>query len=107
MEIAWTLANWFTSVAAAKAATECSSSSEIRDQGQGFDPNQVPDPLAFENLCAEHGRGIHLMKLAMDEISFERGGTAVRMRKRLGLEQKTCGPALRAETDCSRTVGNP
>jgi serine/threonine-protein kinase RsbW len=80
----------------------------VRDQGQGFDPNQVPDPLAFENLCAEHGRGIHLMKLAMDEISFERGGTAIRMRKRLGLEQKTCASALRAETtcDCTRTVGN-
>ena len=53
----------------------------VRDQGQGFDPTQVPDPLAFENLAAEHGRGIHLMKLAMDEVSFERGGTEVRMRK--------------------------
>ena len=53
----------------------------VRDQGQGFDPTQVPDPLAFENLAAEHGRGIHLMKLAMDEVSFERGGTEVQMRK--------------------------
>ena len=40
----------------------------VRDQGHGFDPNKVPDPLAFENLGAEHGRGIHLMKLAMDEF---------------------------------------
>jgi len=80
----------------------------VRDQGQGFDPNLVPDPLAFENLYAEHGRGIHLMKLAMDEISFERGGTAIRMRKRLGLEQKTHDPAHRVgpSCDCSRTVGN-
>src|SRR6266852_4761513 len=38
----------------------------VRDQGHGFDPNMVPDPLAVENLSAEHGRGIHLMKLAMD-----------------------------------------
>jgi serine/threonine-protein kinase RsbW len=53
----------------------------VRDQGKGFDPSQVPDPLAFENLAAEHGRGIHLMKLAMDEVSFRRGGTEVRMRK--------------------------
>jgi serine/threonine-protein kinase RsbW len=30
----------------------------VRDQGSGFDPSQVPDPLAFENLAAEHGRGI-------------------------------------------------
>lgn len=53
----------------------------VRDQGHGFDPHQVPDPLAFENLAAEHGRGIHLMKLAMDEIWFERNGTEVHLRK--------------------------
>jgi len=53
----------------------------VRDQGKGFDPTHVPDPLAFENLAAEHGRGIHLTKLAMDEVSFEHGGTEVRMRK--------------------------
>ncbi len=61
----------------------------VRDQGPGFDPNKVPDPLAFENLGAEHGRGIHLMKLAMDEVFFERGGTEVHMRKKLGHEQRT------------------
>jgi serine/threonine-protein kinase RsbW len=53
----------------------------VSDQGEGFDPNAVPDPLASENLEAEHGRGIHLMKLAMDEVSFERGGGEVHMRK--------------------------
>src|SRR5690348_10091163 len=53
----------------------------VRDQGHGFDPNSVPNPLAVENLGAEHGRGIHLMKLAVDEVSFERGGTEVQMRK--------------------------
>src|SRR5258707_6191387 len=53
----------------------------VRDQGNGFDPSKVPDPLAVENLDSEHGRGIHLMKLAMDEVSFQRQGTEVRMRK--------------------------
>ena len=53
----------------------------VRDQGKGFDPNNVPDPVAIENLNSEHGRGIHLMKLAMDEIFFERHGTEVHMRK--------------------------
>lgn len=70
----------------------------VTDQGQGFDPNQVPDPLAVENLLAEHGRGIYLMKRAMDEVSFERGGTEVHMRKKLGLEQRICAPALCVET---------
>jgi len=61
----------------------------VRDQGHGFDPNTVPNPLAIENLEAEHGRGIHLMKLAVDEVSFERRGTEVQIRKKSGNEQKT------------------
>ena len=69
----------------------------ISDQGKGFDPKTLPDPLAVENLASEHGRGIHLMKLAMDEVSFEHGGTEVHMRKKLGLEQRTCATALCVE----------
>jgi serine/threonine-protein kinase RsbW len=53
----------------------------VKDQGKGFDPAAVPDPVAVERLEEEHGRGIHLMKLAMDEVSFERGGSEVHMRK--------------------------
>src|SRR6266849_6798692 len=60
----------------------------VRDQGHGFDPNTVPNPLAVENLLAEHGRGIHLMKLAVDEVSFERGGTEVHIRKKSGNQQE-------------------
>jgi serine/threonine-protein kinase RsbW len=67
----------------------------VRDQGDGFDPNNVPNPLAVENLVAEHGRGIYLMKLAVDEVSFERGGTEVHIRKKSGNEQKT--PAQRIQ----------
>src|SRR5246127_1163825 len=32
----------------------------VSDQGQGFDASSVPDPVAGENLLAEHGRGIHV-----------------------------------------------
>jgi serine/threonine-protein kinase RsbW len=53
----------------------------VSDQGRGFDPDAVPDPFAVEDLRAEHGRGVHLMRLAMDQVSFERGGTEVRMWK--------------------------
>jgi len=55
----------------------------VSDQGQGFDARTIPDPLAAENLEADHGRGIHIMKLAMDEVSFQQGGSEVHMCKRL------------------------
>jgi serine/threonine-protein kinase RsbW len=63
----------------------------VKDQGQGFDPNAVPDPTAAENISADHGRGIWLIKTVMDEVSFERGGTEVRMRK---------APARQPGTEC-------
>jgi anti-sigma regulatory factor (Ser/Thr protein kinase) len=61
----------------------------VRDQGHGFDPNDVSNPLAVENLRAERGRGIHLMKWAMDEVSFKRGGSEVHIHKESGNQQKT------------------
>ena len=54
----------------------------VKDQGQGFDLNTVPDPTGAENIGSDHGRGIWVMKSVMDEVSFEHGGTEVRMRKR-------------------------
>jgi serine/threonine-protein kinase RsbW len=54
----------------------------VRDEGQGFDVDRVPDPTAPENIQCTHGRGIYLMRAYMDEVRFEEGGRAVRMRKR-------------------------
>jgi serine/threonine-protein kinase RsbW len=76
----------------------------VRDQGHGFDASNVPNPLAVENLRAEHGRGIHLMKLAMDEVSFERQGTEVRMRKASGPKQEI--PAWRPYKRIARRLVN-
>ncbi len=76
----------------------------VRDQGPGFDPNQVPDPLAFENLAAEHGRGIHLMRSAMNEVRFGRKGTEVRMRKASGPKQEI--PAWRPHDRIARRLVN-
>ena len=53
----------------------------VRDEGNGFDSSTVPDPTFRENLLFTHGRGIYLMKTLMDEVSFEEGGSVVRMRK--------------------------
>ena len=56
----------------------------VRDEGPGFDPSRVPDPLAPENLCKSSGRGILLMRSLMDSVTFRRarGGMEVTMRKR-------------------------
>jgi serine/threonine-protein kinase RsbW len=54
---------------------------EVRDEGRGFDSDAVLDPTVRENLLFTHGRGIYLMKTLMDDVSFEEGGSVVRMRK--------------------------
>jgi serine/threonine-protein kinase RsbW len=53
----------------------------VQDEGMGFDSDAVLDPTFLENLLFTHGRGIYLMKTLMDEVSFEEGGSVVRMRK--------------------------
>lgn len=58
----------------------------IRDQGNGYDPSQLPDPLADENLLNVSGRGIFLVRTFMDEYRVETRagvGTEVILVKRL------------------------
>ena len=42
----------------------------IADEGRGFDPDKLPDPLAEENLLRGTGRGIFLIRSLMDEVHF-------------------------------------
>jgi serine/threonine-protein kinase RsbW len=61
----------------------------VRDQGLGFDPATLPDPLAPENLLKASGRGIFFMRSFMDEVELRRGtrgGLEVRMVKKLARE---------------------
>jgi serine/threonine-protein kinase RsbW len=53
----------------------------VKDEGRGFDVNNIADPTAPENIGSVHGRGIYLMKALMDEVRFEEGGVVVQMRK--------------------------
>ena len=50
---------------------------EIRDQGPGFDPDQVPDPTAPENLERPTGRGLFLMRHYMTWVRFNKRGNCV------------------------------
>jgi serine/threonine-protein kinase RsbW len=54
----------------------------VRDPGPGFDPAAIPSPVLGQNIYRHHGRGIYLINQLMDEVSFEKGGTEIRMRKR-------------------------
>jgi serine/threonine-protein kinase RsbW len=45
---------------------------KVRDQGDGFDPEDVADPLAPENLLKGSGRGIFLIRSFMDEMVLQR-----------------------------------
>ena len=58
----------------------------VRDQGEGFDPEEVADPLAPENLLKSSGRGIFLIRNFMDDVQLQRapeGGMEIRMVKRV------------------------
>ena len=56
----------------------------IADEGEGFEYQEVPDPLAPENLMRTSGRGIFLIRSFMDEFKMrhlESGGTEVTLVK--------------------------
>jgi serine/threonine-protein kinase RsbW len=58
----------------------------VADQGEGFDVDAVPDPLAPENLLRTSGRGIFLIRSFVDDFQMRRlesGGTEVTLIKHL------------------------
>jgi len=58
----------------------------VLDQGEGFDPEEIADPLAPENILKSSGRGIFFMRNFMDDVTLKRaaeGGMEVRMVKKL------------------------
>lgn len=68
----------------------------VEDEGKGFDPAAVADPLAPDNLLKTEGRGIFYMRKFMDKIEYDfgaGGGTKVRLHKKFG------GPGSGAERD--------
>jgi serine/threonine-protein kinase RsbW len=55
----------------------------VEDEGEGFDPGDLPDPTLDENLLKESGRGVYLINHLMDEVRYENKGRKVVMKKRL------------------------
>lgn len=57
---------------------------EVKDQGNGFDPDSVPSPVENENILKKVGRGVFIFKSLMDKVEFSfepEGGTLVKMVK--------------------------
>jgi serine/threonine-protein kinase RsbW len=58
----------------------------VKDQGNGFNADSIPNPLNAENLLKPSGRGIFYIRTFMDEVEFRhlsQGGTEVYMVKRI------------------------
>jgi serine/threonine-protein kinase RsbW len=45
----------------------------IADEGEGFEPDDLPDPLAEENLLRQSGRGLLLIRAFVDEFNMRKG----------------------------------
>ena len=53
----------------------------IRDEGKGFDFNNLPDPTNPENLFLEHGRGVLMTRLQMNRMEYKGSGNEVFMQR--------------------------
>jgi len=63
----------------------------VEDEGEGFDPETIPDPTDPENLLRPSGRGIFYMRQFMNRVEFDRahsGGTAVTLIRQLQATNK-------------------
>jgi serine/threonine-protein kinase RsbW len=59
----------------------------ITDQGEGFEREEVPDPLHDNNLLRHSGRGLFLMGAFMDDVKIRKvapSGTEVTLSKKIG-----------------------
>ena len=63
-------------------ARRCEARFRVSDDGNGFDPESLPDPTDPENLARAHGRGLLLIRTFMDDVIFEDGGSSITLVKR-------------------------
>jgi serine/threonine-protein kinase RsbW len=58
----------------------------VTDEGGGFDPDTIPDPISDENLLKDVGRGIFIVKSLMDDVIIKATdtGTTVTIAKTIG-----------------------
>jgi serine/threonine-protein kinase RsbW len=76
----------------------------VRDEGEGFMPETVPDCTCAERLPVPSGRGIMLMKAYMDKICYRDKGREVYFMKRRGTGDSAACPKEAAEGTVRRTM---
>lgn len=54
---------------------------QVTDQGQGFNPSDVPDPTDEDNIDLPSGRGLMLMRSFMSLVEYNSAGNSVTMAK--------------------------
>lgn len=56
---------------------------EIEDEGDGFDPDAIPNPLSEEGILRLHGRGIFICRFHFDDLFYNEKGNKVTIVKRI------------------------
>ena len=51
----------------------------VSDEGPGFDPREVPEPLTPDQVCGTRGRGLFLIRKLVDHVRFNERGTTICM----------------------------
>lgn len=54
----------------------------VEDQGEGFDPSELPDPTSNAHLLSPSGRGVFLIRQFMDNVSYNPKGNCITLVKR-------------------------
>ncbi len=60
----------------------------VQDQGKGFNPQELPGPTDPENLLSTTGRGVFLIRMFMDEVTWNESGNCIHMVKYLQTSQE-------------------
>lgn len=55
----------------------------VKDEGKGFSPELIPNPILSETVDSLHGRGIFITRFQFDEMEYSENGTKVRLRKNI------------------------
>jgi serine/threonine-protein kinase RsbW len=55
----------------------------VKDEGKGFDPDTISNPLEPENIMKESGRGIFILSSLMDKVKYSENGSKINFTMRI------------------------